>query len=88
MDKDGDPSAQMTESEEVRERYIRFAEFEAKDYSPIYWSFTTAVARNEHILKLLAALPTVKQQPNLLLSAVRLLHGVAGWIGIIFDNGR
>lgn len=70
----------MTDHNELNalsRRYRDFAESEAKRYSPSYWSFTTAVAENEQILQLLAALPRVKQQPNLLLAAVRLLYGVA-----------
>ena len=66
-----------TEIAQLRTRYLNFAEFEAKDYSPIYWSFATAVAESDQVLESLAALPKVKQQPNLLLSAVRDRHGVA-----------
>jgi len=65
-----------SEVEKLRRRYLRFAEFEAKGNSPTYWSFTTAVADNERILELLAILPKEKQQPNLLLAAVRLQYGV------------
>jgi len=68
---------ELTELAELRKRYLNFAEFEAKDYSPIYWSFTTAVAESDRILELLAVLPRIKQQPNLLLAAVRLQHGIA-----------
>jgi hypothetical protein len=69
---------ELTELAELRRRYWDFAEFEAKDYSPIYWSFATAVAENDRVLERLAVLPRIKQQPNLLLAAVRLQHGVAG----------
>ncbi len=64
--------------EELKQRYLNFAEFEARNYSPSYWSFTTAVADDARVLELLATLPRAKQQPNLLLAVVRLLHGVVG----------
>ena len=45
----------MPEIAELRKRYRDFAEFEAKDYSPSYWSFATAVAENDRVLERLAA---------------------------------
>ncbi len=68
---------ELNEVEGLRRRYRDFAEFEAKDYSPLYWSFATAVAESDQVLGLLVELPRIKQQPNLLLAAVRLQHGLA-----------
>jgi hypothetical protein len=61
--------------EAVRRRYRRFAEDEARGISPTYDAFTSAVADDDGVLRLLAPLPPDKQQPNLLLAAVRWCHG-------------
>jgi hypothetical protein len=58
-------------------RYRRFAEEEARGRSPRYESFARGVAGDAEVLDFLASLPDEKRQPNLLLAAVRHLHGVA-----------
>lgn len=73
----------MREHEEtgVRERlaarYRRFAEVEARSRSPLYASIALGVAGNPFALEFLSALPEEKQQPNLLLAAVRYVCGSA-----------
>ncbi len=56
-------------------RYRRFAEDEARGRSPSYEAITTAIAEDRATLDFLLNLPDDKRQPNLLLAAVRHLHG-------------
>jgi hypothetical protein len=60
---------------QIATRYRRFARFGAAGRSPVYERITTAVADDAQILDRLAAMPEPKQQPNLLLGAVRFLYG-------------
>ena len=55
----------------------RFAEIEARDRSPLYASIASSVAADPFALEFLGALPDEKQQPNLLLAAVRYVCGAA-----------
>ena len=64
--------------EDLKKRYLNFADFEAKGYSRLYEAFARAVAESDGVIERLAELPTRKQQPNLLLAAVRLKYGVPG----------
>ncbi len=57
--------------------YTVFAGQEAGGRSPLYAEFCRGVASDLGLLKKLAALPGDKQQPNLLLAAVKYLFGVA-----------
>jgi hypothetical protein len=60
--------------------YATFAEQEARGRSALYEELARGVAGDREILALLAELPKPKQQPNLLLAAVRYLCGIAdGW---------
>ncbi len=61
----------MTEA--IAKQYRRFAETEA---SPLYEALALGVASDADILAFLAELPVAKQQPNLLLAAVRFVCGV------------
>ena len=65
-------------SEQLAARYRRFAEVEARGRSPLYEALSLGVAGDTFALEFLAALPEAKQQPNLLLAAVRHLCGTAG----------
>ena len=58
------------------ERYLAFARDEAAGRSPLYKQLALGVARDTEVLSLLAALPTPKQQPNLLFAAVKHEFGV------------
>jgi hypothetical protein len=60
----------------LAERYLAFARDEAAGRSPLYEKFALGVAQDTDVLSLLAALPTPKQQPNLLLAAVKHKFGV------------
>jgi hypothetical protein len=62
--------------EAIRTAYLRFAEVEARDRSPLYESFARSVAADAALLRRLAALPPPKRQPNLLLAAVRHVAGL------------
>jgi hypothetical protein len=59
----------------IARRFHRFAETEAKGNSPLYEALAHGVATDPAILAFLADLPDTKQQPNLLLAAVRFLCG-------------
>ena len=61
----------------ISHRYLTFAAREAEGVSPLYVEIATGIARSEPILRFLATFPTAKQQPNLLLAAVRYLRGTA-----------
>jgi hypothetical protein len=61
----------------VADRYIRFAEQEARGRSALYETFARAVAASAQAMAFLRTLPAEKQQPNLLLAAVRQVCGVA-----------
>ena len=58
-------------------RYVRFAEEEVRGRSPLYEAICRGAAGDAAVLDFLAALPAAKQQPNLLLAAVRHVAGVA-----------
>jgi len=55
--------------------YAEFAAREAHGVSPAYERLSYAVSRDDEILALLAALPPMKRQPNLLFGVVRLCGG-------------
>src|SRR5580693_6159609 len=63
----------MTEA--IARRFLRFAETEAKGHSPLYEMLARDVAADRDVLGFLADLPPAKQQPNLLLAAVRFVGG-------------
>ncbi|MQA92656.1 MAG: DUF2332 family protein, partial [Gemmatimonas sp.] len=65
----------MTMVEYIRSRYRTFAEREARDVSPLYEEIAYRVADSDAVLRFLSTLPLPKQQPNLLLAAVRFLLG-------------
>ncbi|MGD0429983.1 MAG: DUF2332 domain-containing protein [Acetobacteraceae bacterium] len=59
----------------IARRFLRFAETEAKGHSPLYETLARGVASDDDVLGFLADLPPAKQQPNLLLAAVRFVCG-------------
>lgn len=61
--------------EQVRLRYQHFADYEAFGVSPRYVELALAVVASPPLLRFIAALPVVKQQPNLVFAAVRHLYG-------------
>ena len=63
--------------EQLAARYKRFAEVEVRNHSPLYASISFGVATDPFALEFLGALPEEKQQPNLLLAAVRHVCGSA-----------
>ena len=58
----------------LSERYIRFAENEARGRSPLYEALARGAARDAEIVEFLSALPSAKQQPNLLFAAIRSVN--------------
>lgn len=82
-----DVSANAGDTARIAQGYRRFAAVEAATVSPSYAELARAVADDPEILRLLAAQPVGKRQPNLLFAAVRYLHGTArtaeefrGWV--------
>jgi hypothetical protein len=67
----------MRSAAPIAQAYLRFAEEEARGRSPLYEALSLAVASDPDLIRFLETLPTKKQQPNLLLAAVRLLFGTA-----------
>ncbi len=63
--------------EQLAARYRRFAAEEARGRSPLYEALAIGIAADPDALRFLRALPPAKRQPNLLLAAVRHLHGTA-----------
>lgn len=60
---------------EIAGRYRRFARIEAAGRSPLYEAMADAIAGDAAMLAFVASLPPERQQPNLLLAAVRHLFG-------------
>ena len=70
------------DASEVAARYARFANVEVRGRSPLYEEIAWGVAADREVLGFLLTLPREKQQPNLLLAAVRHLCGTpADWGG-------
>jgi hypothetical protein len=66
-------------TDRLAEAYRRFAD-EARGRSDLYVDLSLRMAEDRELLALLATLPLPKQQPNLLLAAVRRLCGTpSGW---------
>jgi hypothetical protein len=63
-------------TEVIARRFRRFADTEASGHSPLYEALCRGVAADPEMLNFLAELPEAKQQPNLLLAAVRFVCGV------------
>lgn len=61
----------MTGTDDIARRYRHFVEEQVRNHSPLYEEFALTVADTPDILAFLAELPPAKQQPNLLLGAVR-----------------
>ena len=62
---------------DIAARYRRFAREEAHGQSPSYEALALQIAADAEVIRFLTTLPPAKQQPNLLLAAVRHLFGVA-----------
>jgi len=64
----------------VSTAYLRFAEDEVRDKSPLYSEVLRGVASDPEVIGFLLTLPREKRQPNLFLAAARYLFGMpAGW---------
>jgi len=60
--------------------YLRFAEDEVRDKSPLYAELLRGVASDPEVIEFLLTLPREKRQPNLFLAAARRLFGTStGW---------
>ena len=64
----------------VSAAYLRFAEDEVRDKSPLYGEVLRGAASDPEVIGFLLTLPREKRQPNLFLAAARHLFGTpAGW---------
>lgn len=55
----------------IRERYVGFSNYQARGASPLYQELSSAIADSDELLDFVASLPHDKQQPNLVLAAIR-----------------
>jgi hypothetical protein len=70
----------MADHSQLASIYDAFAKYEAAGRSSLYVEICSGIASEPELLSRLATLPTTKQQPNLLLAAVKYLYGTAsGW---------
>ena len=56
----------------ARDAYLRFAEHEAEQISPLYADWARGIVGDEALLDLIAGLPRRKRQPNLVFAAARM----------------
>ena len=71
---------EQRDSARVSTAYLRFAEDEVRDKSPLYGELLRGVACDPEVIGFLLTLPPEKRQPNLFLAAARHLFGTpAGW---------
>ena len=71
---------EQDDADRVSAAYLRFAEDEVRDKSPLYGEFLRGVASDREVIGFLVTLPRHKRQPNLFLAAARYLFGTpAGW---------
>lgn len=59
------------DASEIRDRYVAFANFEARGASPLYQELSEAIADSDELIDFVASLPADRQQPNLVLAAIR-----------------
>jgi hypothetical protein len=70
----------MADHDQLAAIYDAFAKNEAAGRSPLYVEICAGIASEPGLLSRLASLPAPKQQPNLLLAAIKYLYGTAsGW---------
>lgn len=62
----------------VAEGYRRFADIEARDISPTYYEWALAIAGAPVVVALIAQLPGMKRQPNLVFAAARFVGAPLG----------
>ncbi len=63
----------MSDREDVRSQYRRFADRECKGYSDAYYRLALAVAEDDDMAAFIAAMPVI--QPNLFFASVQFLTG-------------
>jgi hypothetical protein len=63
----------VTDADPVGHWYQRFADREARGQSAIYLEWALGVVKDDEVSKLIATLPTLKRQPNLIFACSRLL---------------
>jgi hypothetical protein len=63
----------MTEFDQIRQRYRRFADTECRGYSDAYYRLALEVAEDDEVVRFIAERPVI--QPNLFFAAVQYLTG-------------
>jgi len=74
--------------QQLSARYRAFADSEAKGSSALYEAFARAIAGSDEVLSFVATLPADRQQPNLLMAAIRHLYGVPTNVDHLIDIVR
>ena len=74
--------------QQIAARYTAFADNEARGSSALYEACARAIAHSDEVLSFVATLPADRQQPNLLLAAVRHLYGVPRSADHLIDSVR
>ncbi len=69
------PTEKHVMTDQIAERYKRFARVEARNNSPLYEKLANHVSESAEALGFLGLLPRERQQPNLLFAAARLVAG-------------
>lgn len=59
-------------------RYLRWAEVEVKELSPIFYDWATPISEDSEVLELINGLPELKRQPNLVFAASRFCGAPVG----------
>ena len=67
----------------VSTAYLRFAEDEVRDKSPLYCELLRGAAADPEVIGFLLTLPREKRQPNLFLAAARHLFGTPAGLGSV-----
>lgn len=61
-------------TEEVADRYARFAEHETAHHSAVMQAWAEGIASDPEVCALISTLPPRERQPNLVMAAARMLH--------------
>ena len=82
----------MSQIDDTRARYQRFAESEAPGRSELYAEWAAGVAGDDEILQILAQLPSPRRQPPVVFAVTRMLGSGEGsyaqWAAFVRDNAE
>lgn len=69
---------EQASTDDVAERYARFAAVEAKNHSEVYQRWAEGVAGDAELVQLISELPPDKRQPNIIFASARLIGAPVG----------